>query len=631
MKLQVLKAPSLSSKVIRPPEIELPLSEQPNSCLVIGRFQKNNSASSAKRLSQRHIQVIVRQSELLVRNLNHLNGTLHNRRYPLPTHNWTRVKPGDTLQLGTTHLRVALSSASSKKASGTKANPYVFLEKSEMAFLPEEPVSVKPFSNQARPGSLKQEKNQENKIVSKGTNQELSNNTHREPDAIHLQKDFKEALPPSVELKLAKIEIDALLQKTEIDFQRVSRWLFDHPYRDNLAVNQKLVPAKLVVSGGSVEPLRPTKEPSTQLDLPTVTPEPQPVSILEPAKEQAQTAQPGPMLENSGANSSVTLEIPPTTPSVGTRIERQIRSSLMARPIFWIYLFLIGLAELLTALSVVQIGLPLHAFLLVMLLVQSATDPDKSRRQLALALSLAPLIRLLSLSLPLLNFNQLIWYPLVAIPLLVTCWLIIQYTGLRWKELGLSWGKVPVQLMFSLGGVGLGVIEYTILQPRPLFGVINWEILIIGGLNLLFFTGFNEEIIFRGVLQKLAEPVLKDKALLFLALLFAVLHMGYLSILDLLFVFAVGFVFAYIVRWGGSLLGVIIAHGLTNTTMFLVMPYTAQYPQDPLSQLVPWVVGLTTLLSGIGLVRLAWQGGFFNQIRPPRLLHSEIRFLKDKA
>jgi membrane protease YdiL (CAAX protease family) len=61
--------------------------------------------------------------------------------------------------------------------------------------------------------------------------------------------------------------------------------------------------------------------------------------------------------------------------------------------------------------------------------------------------------------------------------------------------------------------------------------------------------------------------------ILYVAALFAVLHFGYRSVLDVLFVFGVGGLFGWIVARTGSLVGVTLAHGLTNIMLFLVMPF----------------------------------------------------------
>ena len=82
-----------------------------------------------------------------------------------------------------------------------------------------------------------------------------------------------------------------------------------------------------------------------------------------------------------------------------------------------------------------------------------------------------------------------------------------------------------------------------------------------------------EELIFRGVLQKLAEDVMGIKGILFISLIFAILHIGFYSILDVVFVLLVSLVFAAIVKKTGSLIGVILSHGLANTVLFLIAPF----------------------------------------------------------
>jgi uncharacterized protein len=249
--------------------------------------------------------------------------------------------------------------------------------------------------------------------------------------------------------------------------------------------------------------------------------------------------------------------------------------------LFWTYLGIITLAEYLTAAIRVELGLLLHALLLVGLIVHGTLSRNLDWQKLILALTVAPLIRLLSMSLPLSNFPQIMWYGMVSIPLLLATWLIARQLGVKREALGLT-ATLPqnwwVYLMLTSGGIFLGVIEYLILKPKPLIDTLSWATLLPAALSLMIFTGFSEEIIFRGLLQTLALPVLKKWALVYVSLVFAVLHIGYLSFFDVVFVFLVGLLFAYIVYWSGSILGVCLAHGLTNITLFLIMPYLAQNP-----------------------------------------------------
>jgi membrane protease YdiL (CAAX protease family) len=51
-----------------------------------------------------------------------------------------------------------------------------------------------------------------------------------------------------------------------------------------------------------------------------------------------------------------------------------------------------------------------------------------------------------------------------------------------------------------------------------------------------------------------------------------VLHIGYWSILDLVFVFVVGHAFAIVARWTGSLFAPTLGHAAVNVSMFLFWP-----------------------------------------------------------
>jgi hypothetical protein len=92
-------------------------------------------------------------------------------------------------------------------------------------------------------------------------------------------------------------------------------------------------------------------------------------------------------------------------------------------------------------------------------------------------------------------------------------------------------------------------------------------------LTLLLATGFAEEFVFRGVLQKVSTDVLGDRGLLLVAIIFAVLHVGYLSVSDVVFVFFVGLYFAWATVRTGSILGATVAHGITNILLFVVIPF----------------------------------------------------------
>jgi membrane protease YdiL (CAAX protease family) len=214
-------------------------------------------------------------------------------------------------------------------------------------------------------------------------------------------------------------------------------------------------------------------------------------------------------------------------------------------------------------------------------------------RRFYIALTLAPLIRILSLSLPLseLGLSVIYWYLLIGIVLYIAAFFAARIADLGWRRIGWSWKGWPLQVAFGFIGVALGWIEYMILRPAPLAASLAFSDLWIPALVLLFFTGFLEELIFRGLIQSTAMHVLGRYGLVYGALVFASLHLGFFSLVDLMFVLAVGLLFGWMVWKTGALLGVSLAHGITNICLYLIFPLllaahplahtTAQNPAAP--------------------------------------------------
>jgi len=237
-----------------------------------------------------------------------------------------------------------------------------------------------------------------------------------------------------------------------------------------------------------------------------------------------------------------------------------------------IYLLLITAAELVTVVLHPLLGLGLYICLLFSIIVQVARTNRFHPDRLILALSLVALIRIISLAMPLGNIPQIWWYPVIYLPLLIGAVIVARILEYTFKDIGLSWGKIPVQILIGLTGIGLGFAEYAILKPDAIIDTLSWNSLILPATILLLTTGFVEELIFRGILQKAALESFGSKGIIYISLIFAVLHTGFLSIADIVFVFGVAVFFGYLVKKTGSILGVTLAHGITNTILFAVAP-----------------------------------------------------------
>jgi membrane protease YdiL (CAAX protease family) len=175
---------------------------------------------------------------------------------------------------------------------------------------------------------------------------------------------------------------------------------------------------------------------------------------------------------------------------------------------------------------------------------------------------------------PLLQFQFTYWYLIIGAPLLIGAVLVLRLTGYSAASVGLGWGRrLPWQMAVGFSGLSLGFVEYYILRPQPLAQALSFQQVWLPALILLVFTGFLEELIFRGLMQRAAIAVLNRAGLLYVSLLFAALHIGYRSLLDIAFVFCVGLYFSVAVERTRSLFGVTLAHGLTNVALFLVFPF----------------------------------------------------------
>lgn len=214
-----------------------------------------------------------------------------------------------------------------------------------------------------------------------------------------------------------------------------------------------------------------------------------------------------------------------------------------------------------------------HGLILLALLFQTAFSNNIQIRRFLLALALAPLTRLLSMMMPLQHFRVINWYLLVGVPLFLAVFYTARVGNVSREMLGLTARKLPFQALISLTGIGLGYLEYSILHPSPLVREFSIQQIWLPALILLIFTGLLEEIIFRGLLQSSAISILGQAGMIYMALVFVVMHLGYHSWVDLVFVFAVALFFGWVVRRSGSILGVTLAHGLTNISMFLIFPF----------------------------------------------------------
>ena len=238
-----------------------------------------------------------------------------------------------------------------------------------------------------------------------------------------------------------------------------------------------------------------------------------------------------------------------------------------------IYLVAVAIAEVVTVYVQPIWGIVAHIVILIVVIVHAAVDTRYPHRPLLLSLALVPLVRIISLSMPLANIPQMWWYPIIYAPLLAAAVVVMRIVNYKAGQVGLTFSWLPVQLVVGLAGVGFGVVEYFILAPEAMVAELTWQETWLPAVIFLLCTGFVEEFIFRGVLQRSAVESFGGWGIVYVSLLFATLHMGFLSWIDVVFVFVIALFFGWVVKKTGSLLGVTLSHGITNIVLYLVIPF----------------------------------------------------------
>ncbi len=238
-----------------------------------------------------------------------------------------------------------------------------------------------------------------------------------------------------------------------------------------------------------------------------------------------------------------------------------------------VYLLAISLAEVITVTIGPVWGIVCHITLLVALLMHSALAGRQASQELLLSLALVPLIRVLSLSMPLADIPQIWWYPIIYLPLLVAAFQVMHLLGYSLRQIGFNFRQILIQLALALTGFVFGFIEYLILtEEAEIAGPILQEAWLLSAFLLLVTTGFVEELIFRGVLQRSATQMFGWWGIVYVSLIFAVVHLIHNSLLDIGFVFVIAMFFGWAVKKTGSLLGVTLSHGIANIVLFLIAP-----------------------------------------------------------
>ncbi|MHB1956588.1 MAG: CPBP family intramembrane glutamic endopeptidase [Sulfobacillus sp.] len=241
----------------------------------------------------------------------------------------------------------------------------------------------------------------------------------------------------------------------------------------------------------------------------------------------------------------------------------------------WLYVIVLGLTEIVSDILAPLVGIWLHALLAAIVIYRATTVQDSARQRFFWTFSILPLVRIVSFAISAKALPGVWYYVLAETPLLGATLAARQVFHLSWHDLGVAWPrKWGIVLLTIVTAPFLGLLESYLIHPAALISRLTWGQAIVPSLLLVIFTGLSEELLFRGLLQHYSIKLMSYwLGILYVALAWSLLHIGWHSGGDVFFVFMVGLVWGWIREKTGSIIPTMLAHGLANVVLFLVVPF----------------------------------------------------------
>lgn len=240
------------------------------------------------------------------------------------------------------------------------------------------------------------------------------------------------------------------------------------------------------------------------------------------------------------------------------------------------YIGVIVCGEALVAYGNLYVGLGLHVGALCILLTHYVLRTGAAHEAAARpwdvlpALSLVPLLRIVGAGVPTTDTSLGYRIMLSAGLVLAAIGLAVRLTGIDWSDLGISVPSWSTQALIGLSGAALGsagslVVPPGTAPPGP------WPEALVGLAALVLLAPAVEEVLFRGLIQHLLDGEPRF-ALLATGVLYASTYLASGPLTATLFVAGTGLYFGWCVLKTGSVVGVVIAHGVMNLGMLVLGP-----------------------------------------------------------
>ena len=216
-------------------------------------------------------------------------------------------------------------------------------------------------------------------------------------------------------------------------------------------------------------------------------------------------------------------------------------------------------------------GVAFYFVILFALIFNSSVLREHHSYRLFTSLRLIPIMRIAYFGLPLSEISQTYQHLIVAIPILVGVIVLMRFIEYSPRDIGLTRGKLPWQLLIACTGAGFGFAAYLLLEPNQLVKDITWQTAFFPSAVLFLSLGLVGELTFRGIMQHSAAAA-DNWGWIYIAILYAAVQLEHLSLVFCILSLLQALFYGWVVQKGKSLLGVILAQGAFYIGLYMVFP-----------------------------------------------------------
>ena len=235
----------------------------------------------------------------------------------------------------------------------------------------------------------------------------------------------------------------------------------------------------------------------------------------------------------------------------------------------------IAFAEMLIYSGRIKEAVWVYLFLLMGLSLSITLLKNEEVRKTYQALMLLPLLRLVSISMPIFFDTTLYSFIFIYAPLAVPVAIAAVYQQLTLEEMGITFRRIWLYFPLSvLIGAVLGVGEYMVIWTDYLIPDLSPLNLLKLTVVMVFFVGLVEEVIFRSFIQTRLNKIFGAwEGILLSSMLFGIMHSGYGTFDEILYTSFVGIIIGYMFYKTRSLPLIALVQGFVNVFLFGIIPH----------------------------------------------------------